>query len=73
MLTSPLVTKPCAGSNSDLIPLFSGFLFLNTCTVQWLYNTPYYCRECSGSVVECSTRDLGVACSSLTGVTVLCP
>ena len=29
--------------------------------------------ECSGSVVECLTRDQGDAGSSLTGVTVLCP
>ena len=29
--------------------------------------------ERSGSVVECLTRDRGVAGSSLTGVTVLCP
>ena len=28
-------------------------------------------RECSGSVVECLTRDRGVAGSSLTGVTAL--
>ena len=26
-----------------------------------------YCKECSGSVVECLTRDGGVAGSSLTG------
>ena len=30
-------------------------------------------RECSGSVVECLTRDRGAAGSSLTGVTALCP
>ena len=30
-------------------------------------------QEPSGSVVECLTRDRGAACSSLTGVTVLCP
>ena len=30
-------------------------------------------RKRSGSVVECLTRDLGVAGSSLTGVTVSCP
>ena len=30
-------------------------------------------RECSGSVVECLTRDRRAAGSSLTGVTVLCP
>ena len=30
-------------------------------------------RECSGSVVKSLTRDLGVAGSSLTGLTVLCP
>ena len=30
-------------------------------------------RERSGSVVECLTRDLRAAGSSLTGVTVLCP
>ena len=29
--------------------------------------------ERSGSVVECLTRDLGAAGSSLTGLTVLCP
>ena len=29
--------------------------------------------ECSGSVVECLTRDRGAASSSLTGVTALCP
>ena len=29
------------------------------------------CRERSGSVVECSTRDLGAAGSSLIGVTAL--
>ena len=29
--------------------------------------------ERSGSVVECMTQDRGAACSSLTGVTVLCP
>ena len=29
--------------------------------------------ECSGSVVECLTRDQGAVGSSLTGVTVLCP
>ena len=33
----------------------------------------FYDRERSGSVVECSTRDLGTAGSSLTGVTALCP
>ena len=34
----------------------------------------YNCiRECSGSVVECLTRDQGFAGSSLTGVTALCP
>ena len=31
-----------------------------------------YCREHSGSVVECLTRDRGAVGSSLTGVTVLC-
>ena len=30
-------------------------------------------RERSGSVVECLTRYQGVSCSSLTGVTALCP
>ena len=30
-------------------------------------------RECSGSVVECLTRDRRAAGSSLTGVTALCP
>ena len=30
-------------------------------------------RKCSGSVVECLTRDLGAAGLSLTGITVLCP
>ena len=30
-------------------------------------------REHSGSVVECLTRDRGVAGSSLTGITALCP
>ena len=30
-------------------------------------------RECSGSVIECFTRDIGAAGSSLTGVTALCP
>ena len=30
-------------------------------------------RECSGSVVECLTRDRGGAGSSLNGVTALCP
>ena len=30
-------------------------------------------RERSGSVVECLTQDRGVAGSSLTGVTALCP
>ena len=30
-------------------------------------------RERCGSVVECLTRDLGDAGSSLTGVTALCP
>ena len=29
------------------------------------------CRECSGSVVECLTRDREAACSSLTGDTAL--
>ena len=29
--------------------------------------------ECSGSVEECLTRDLGAAGSSLTGITALCP
>ena len=29
--------------------------------------------EHNGSVVECLTRDRGAACSSLTGVTALCP
>ena len=29
--------------------------------------------ECSGSVVECLTRDRGAVGLSLTGVTVLCP
>ena len=31
------------------------------------------CGEGSGSVVECLTRDRGVAGSSLTGITALCP
>ena len=35
------------------------------------YNTIF--RERSGSVVECLTRDLEAAGSSLTGVTALCP
>ena len=30
-------------------------------------------RERSGSVIECLTRDRGVSCSSLSGVTALCP
>ena len=30
-------------------------------------------RECSGSVLECLTRDKGVGGSSLTGVTAFCP
>ena len=30
-------------------------------------------RECSGSVVECLTRDRGAAGGSLTGVTAFCP
>ena len=30
-------------------------------------------RERIGSVVECLNRDRGDACSSLTGVTALCP
>ena len=29
-------------------------------------------KECSGLEVECLTSDRGVACSSLTGGTVLC-
>ena len=29
-------------------------------------------RECSGSVVECLTRDRGATGSSLTGITALC-
>ena len=33
----------------------------------------YYCKECSGSAVECLTRDRGVAGSSLSGGTVLHP
>ena len=32
-----------------------------------------YLRKHSGSVVECLTRDLGAAGSSLTGITALCP
>ena len=32
-----------------------------------------YQWERSGSLVECLTRDPRAACSSLTGVTVLCP
>ena len=32
-----------------------------------------YIRECSGSVVECLTRDRGATGLSLTGVTALCP
>ena len=31
------------------------------------------CRECSGSVVECLTRDRVAVGSSLTGMTALCP
>ena len=31
------------------------------------------CKQCSGSVVECLTRDRGAAGSSLDGVTALCP
>ena len=30
-------------------------------------------RECSGSAVECLTRDRGAEGSSLTGVSALCP
>ena len=33
----------------------------------------YQNRECSGSVVECLTRDRGAAGSNLTGITVLYP
>ena len=33
----------------------------------------YQSRECSGSVVECLTRDRRVVGSSLIGVTALCP
>ena len=33
----------------------------------------YQNRECSGSVVECSTQDRGAAGSSLIGIAVLCP
>ena len=36
----------------------------------FIYYTP---RERSGSVVECLTWDRGAACSSHTGVTVMCP
>ena len=32
-----------------------------------------YCSECSGSVVECLSRDRGVVGSCLIGVTALCP
>ena len=33
----------------------------------------HMCEECAGSVVECLTQDQGIAGSSLTGNTVLCP
>ena len=33
----------------------------------------YHWEEHGGSVVECLTRDLGVAGSSLTGDTTMCP
>ena len=39
---------------------------LEACTVLQIW-------ECSGSVVECLTRDRGAAGSSLTGITALCP
>ena len=38
-----------------------------------LMNSKMPKKERSGSVVECMTRDRGAACSSLTGVTALCP
>ena len=38
-----------------------------------VYSIQYRFREHSGSVVECLTRDEGVAGSSLTRVTALCP
>ena len=37
----------------------------------YLHLITFYNRERSGSVVECFTRDRGVAGSSLTGVTAL--
>ena len=39
--------------------------------VVYLHLITFYNRERSGSVVECFTRDRGVAGSSLTGVTAL--
>ena len=38
----------------------------------WLHSCAIY-KRCSGSVVECLTRDREAAGSSLTGVTALCP
>ena len=43
---------------------------VNTSLYFLKYNT-YFFRECSGSVVECLTRDRMAAGSSLTGVTAL--
>ena len=34
---------------------------------------PFSVRVCSGSVVECLSRDQGAASLSLTGITALCP
>ena len=37
------------------------------------FDDKYHIRECSCSVVEGLTRDLGATGSSLTGLTALCP
>ena len=47
------------------------FSYNSLCKFAHLQHFPF--RECSGSVVECLTRDLDTLGLSLTGVTVLCP
>ena len=54
---------------------FNILVGLTSCCEHYLIASPedrFSCGECSGSVVECLTRDQGASGSSLPGITALC-
>ena len=73
--------KYCRMLQESILQYFRHSLSYHLSTFEWPLKTYFTVsnivshgnREHSVSVVECLTRDREAACSSLTGVTVLCP